>query len=126
MKSPRSLLRITVLFSLCFASVSGLAQTSGRIDFPAPSPAAQVRQRVGLTDFEVVYSRPSVKDRRIFGELEPYGEVWRTGANAATKISFSTAVTFGGQLVEAGTYALFSIPGESEWIVILNRQAEQW
>jgi hypothetical protein len=120
---------------LRFASVSLLLATcvlpavraqSNRIDFPAPSPAATLRQRVGLTDFEIVYSRPSVKGRSIFGELESFGEVWRTGANAATKVTFNTPILFGGQPVEAGTYALFSIPGENEWIMILNRVADQW
>lgn len=103
-----------------------LAAQTNRIDFPAASPAATVRQRVGLTDFEVIYSRPSIKDREIFGGLQAYGEVWRTGANAATKITFDSPIWFGGQPVAAGTYGLFSIPGENEWVVILNRVAEQW
>lgn len=101
------------------------AQTS-RIDFPAASPTAVIRQQVGLTNFEIVYSRPSVKDRKIFGELQSFGSVWRTGANAATKITFDTVVEFAGKPVQPGTYALFSIPGEKKWTVILNREADQW
>lgn len=112
------------LFTLALAP-SALAQAN-RIDFPAASPAAQLLQRVGLTDFEIIYSRPSVKGRQIFGELQVHGEVWRSGANAATKISFDTPIVFGGQAVAAGTYGLFSIPGETEWTVILNRVADQW
>lgn len=123
MKAPS----LTLLSALLFvASATGAAAQANRIDFPAASPAAQLRQRVGLTDFEVVYSRPSVKGRKIFGELQAYGEVWRTGANAATKITFDTPITFGGQAVPAGTYGLFSIPGEEEWVVILNNVADQW
>jgi len=97
-----------------------------KIDFPAPSPAATVKQRVGFTDIEVNYSRPSMRGRKIFGSLQPYGEIWRTGANNATKITFSTPVKFGGAEVPAGSYALFSIPGESEWTVILNKVVGQW
>ena len=97
-----------------------------KIDFPAPSPAASFKQRVGLTDIEVEYSRPSMNGRKIFGGLLPFGTVWRTGANTATKISFSTAVKFGGTNVPAGSYALYSIPGADEWTVILNKVTGQW
>ena len=83
-------------------------------------------QRVGLTDITIDYSRPGVKDRQIWGELVPWGEMWRTGANEATTISFSSPVEIGGTSVPAGTYALFTIPGESEWTVVLNSDAEQW
>ncbi len=101
------------------------AQNAPQIEFPQPSPAATLKQRVGVTDITVEYSRPSMKGRKIFGGLEPYGAVWRTGANNATKITFSTDVKFGGQAVPAGSYALYSIPGETEWTVILN-QAPGW
>jgi hypothetical protein len=97
-----------------------------RINFPAPSPAATLKQRVGLTDIEIVYSRPGAKGRQMLGGKEPYGKVWRTGANGATKIAFSTAVKFGGAEVPAGTYGLFSIPGETEWTVILSKNSTQW
>ncbi|MDB6093814.1 MAG: hypothetical protein JWM32_1376 [Verrucomicrobia bacterium] len=104
-----------------------LAQTPpAPLAFPAASPSATLKQRVGLTDIEVDYSRPSVKGRVIFGGLEAYGKVWRTGANTATKITFSTPVKFGGADVPAGSYALYSIPGETEWTVILNKVVGQW
>jgi hypothetical protein len=106
------------------------AQTPApKIDFPSVSPAATVKQRVGFTDIEVNYSRPGMRGRKIFGatgSLQPYGEIWRTGANNATKITFSTAVKFGGTDVPAGSYALFTIPGETEWTVILNKVPGQW
>lgn len=109
-----------------FLTGSVLAQSPApKIDFPAPSPASTIKQRVGLTDIEVVYSRPGVKGRKIFGGLEPYGVVWRTGANNPTKITFSTPVKFGGKEVPAGSYGLYSIPGESEWTVILNKIGER-
>ena len=118
---------LILLCSLLTASVvsSAVAQAN-RIDFPAASPSAQLRQQVGLTDFEIVYSRPSVKGRQIFGELQAFGEVWRSGANAATKITFDTPILFGGQAVAAGTYGLFSIPEKDQWTLMLNRVADQW
>ncbi len=107
-------------------AASAFAQTAApAIAFPAPSPAATIKQRVGLTDIEIVYSRPSVKGRKIFGGLEPYGVVWRTGANNPTKITFSTPVKFGGTAVPAGSYGLYSIPGETEWTIILNKIGEK-
>jgi len=95
------------------------------LTFPQASPAATVSQRVGLTDIEIKYSRPCAKGRKIFGELVPFGEVWRTGANAATKISFSTDAKLGGQAVPAGTYSLFTIPDAREWTIILNKVPDQ-
>ncbi len=94
---------------------------SARVDFPSPSPLSTLQQRVGLTDIKVVYSRPSAKGRPIFGGLIPYGQVWRTGANAATRISFSTPVKLNGTDVAAGEYALFTIPGQDQWTIILNK-----
>ncbi len=110
------------------SAVEARAATSQatNIQFPQPSPPATVKQRVGLTDVEIEYSRPSVKGRKIFGGLVPLGEMWRTGANTATKITFSTDVNFGGTAVSAGAYALFTIPTASSWTVILNKSAGAW
>lgn len=104
--------------ALAFA-VTGLAQTP-RVDFPAASPSCTIKQRVGLTDIEVSYSRPSKKDREIFGGIVPFGQVWRTGANASTKISFSTKVKLNGIDIPAGKYALYTIPGETDWTIIIS------
>lgn len=90
------------------------------IELPRPSPAASVSQRVGLTDIRVEYSSPGVKDRKVFGELVPFGELWRTGANQATKITFSRDVTIGATTVKAGTYALLTIPKKGKWTLVLN------
>jgi hypothetical protein len=123
MYPPTSLRCLFIASSLLAGAI---AQTPApKIDFPAPSPAATLKQRVGLTDIEVNYYRPSVKGRKIFGGLEPFGVVWRTGANNPTKITFSTPVKFGGKEVPAGSYGLYSIPGQNEWTVILNKIGEK-
>ena len=109
----------------CSVNIPLFAQ-SQRVTIPAPSPLSIVKQRVGFTDIEIEYSRPGVKGRQVFGDLEPYGVVWRTGANSATKITFSTSVKFGGVEVPAGSYALFTIPDEGEWTIILNKVTGQW
>ncbi len=96
-----------------------------QLDLPRPSPAAKVSQVIGLTEIAVEYSSPAVKGRKIWGTLVPYEQMWRTGANQATKVSFSRDVVLGGQPVPAGSYALFTIPGKSTWTVILNKQADQ-
>lgn len=94
-----------------------------QIQTPAASPAASVSTTVGLTDVKINYSRPKIKGRKIFGEggdfLVPYGQLWRTGANAGTVISFSDDVTVGGKSLKKGDYLLLTIPGASEWTVIL-------
>lgn len=123
------LLRSGLLFvsSLCFiAGLSAQTPAAPKVEFPAPSPASTLKQRVGLTDIEVNYSRPGVKGRVIFGGLEPWGEVWRAGANGATKVSFSTAVKLNGTPVPAGTYALFAQLGQEEWTIILSKAPDQW
>jgi len=93
--------------------------------FPQLSPSASVSQTIGTTTVEVQYHRPAAKGRPIFGSLVPYGQVWRTGANEATTIRFSDPVQVNGQKVAAGTYALFSIPYQDRWTVILNKRARQ-
>jgi hypothetical protein len=119
-----------LLSSLVLASglvfTCGLFAQTPKVDFPAASPACTLKQHVGLTDIEIVYSRPGVKGRPIFDGLVPYGQVWRTGANNATKITFSTPVKLNGAEIPAGTYALFTIPGETEWTIIINKGAAQW
>ncbi|AWW28814.1 hypothetical protein DN752_00960 [Echinicola strongylocentroti] len=97
-----------------------------QIQMPQASPAATISQKIGLTDVKLEYSRPSVKDRKIFGTLVPYGEVWRTGANASTKITFSTPVSVEGHDVPAGTYALYAIPNKKEWTFVLSENLELW
>jgi hypoxanthine phosphoribosyltransferase len=97
-----------------------------QIQMPQASPAAKISQKVGLTDVTVEYSRPSMRGRKIFGELVPYGDVWRTGANAATILTFSTEVKIEGNIVSPGSYALYSIPGKAEWTMILSSNTKLW
>lgn len=110
--------------TLAFGLLLGLSVVAQ--DLPQPSPSASVSQRVGVTDVQVDYSRPSMKGRDIFGGLVPYNELWRTGANKATAITFSTPVEIGGTKLEAGSYSLFTIPGEASWEIILNKNTELW
>jgi len=93
---------------------------------PPTNPQAYVFQFIGSTEVEVAYSRPGVKGREIFGALVPFDQVWRTGADNATRITFSTAVNVGGADVPAGSYELFTIPGASEWTVIIQKTQQQW
>jgi hypothetical protein len=122
----KNLTTILVAGTLLSASVL-CAQEAKKLEFPQPSPPATVSERVGVTAVSIDYSRPNMRERKIFGGLVPFGQVWRTGANAATKITFSTDVKFGGAAVPAGSYALFTIPGETEWTVILSKVVDgQW
>ena len=107
-----------LFFMICFATTTiSIAQ----IRMPAPSPTQTIKQDFGLSTIELTYSRPGIKGRKIFGDLVPYGQMWRTGANGATRIKFGDDVTIGGKQVKAGEYALYSIPNENEWEIILNK-----
>ncbi|NJN41156.1 MAG: DUF2911 domain-containing protein [Flammeovirgaceae bacterium] len=107
---------VLLLSGLCFLS-------EAQIETPAPSPAGMVSSKVGLTDVKVTYSRPKMKGRKIFGAgadyLVPFGELWRTGANNGTIVSFSDDVKVGGKDVKKGEYLLFTTPNQSEWSVML-------
>lgn len=94
---------------------------SAQIKTPAPSPSCKVSQEVGLIRIDLDYSRPSAKGRKVFGDLVPFGEMWRTGANGSTKITFSEAVKISGVELAKGTYALYTTPGEKEWNVIFYK-----
>ena len=93
---------------------------------PNPSSGQTIIQEFGLGKVTLTYNRPNTKGRKIFGALETYGSVWRTGANNAPTITFTDEVSFGGKTVPAGKYSLFTIPNKEEWIIILNKTAEQW
>lgn len=108
------------VFAMSFA-------TYAQIETPAPSPSAKFEQKVGLTDITIEYSRPSVKGRTIFGDLEPFGGMWRTGANKNSIITFSDDVTIAGQAVEAGSYAMFTkLNSATQWDVMFYSDTENW
>ena len=110
---------VTVLLSF---SLLGFSQ----FNVPTASPRQKIEQQFSMTKISVDYGRPGVKGRKVFGELVPFGKVWRAGANSSTKITFDQNVNFGGKEVMAGTYGLFVIPMEKEWKVILNKDSQQW
>lgn len=111
---------------LSLAAMAFAFSSNAQIQTPQPSPSAKVEQTVGLTDITLEYSRPNVRTRNVFGDLVPYGKVWRLGANANTKISFSTDIMVGGKTIKAGTYALFAIPNENAWDIVFYSNASNW
>ncbi len=115
----------SLIMTIAFLSAVGITLHAQVIRTPRPSPTSTVTQSVGLTDITITYSRPGVKDRVIMGDLVPYGKIWRTGANMATKIDFSDSVSVEGHPLKAGTYALFTIPGKDEWTIIFNSNYNQ-
>lgn len=106
--------------------ILGFAWTSAQVKTPQASPAASVSQNVGLTEITVQYSRPSAKERKIFGDVVPMNTLWRTGANSSTRISFSTEAFFGEEKVAAGEYALYTIPHEDYWEFYLYSDTSIW
>lgn len=129
-------------FGLAAALTTGAAYaqatpaTPGRVLLPnpqsralladKPSPAATATGKIGATDVTIAYSSPGVKGRKIFGGLEPYGKVWRAGANEATTVEFSKDVMVEGKSLPAGKYGFFVLPTEKQWTVIFNKVPNQW
>lgn len=115
------------LWTLFFA-VLAFAGVQAQVKTPQPSPLSTVKQTVGLTDVEIEYSRPSARGRVVFGAdgVVPFGEMWRTGANASTKISFSDDVKVEGKELKAGKYAIYTIPNAAEWTVIFYKDLTHW
>ena len=112
------------LIFTAFLAISVTAYSQWTI--PAASPRQKVEQQFSMSKITLDYGRPGVKGRKIFGELVPYGKVWRAGANSSTKITFEQSINFGGKVVPAGTYGLFIQPSEKAWKVILNKDSKQW
>ncbi len=101
----------------------------GQVSMPAASTTQTIKQGFGMGNIELTYSRPSIKGRKVFAEgseLAPLGKLWRTGANAATKIKFTDFVTIGGKKLDSGTYVLYAIPNNNEWEIIINKGLENW
>ena len=108
--------KILVISLFLFTSIA----VGQRLQTPTLSPISKIEQQIGLTKVSLEYSRPSAKGRVIFGDLVPLDEIWRTGANASTKITFEEAAYIGGNPIDSGTYALYTIPGKKEWTVIIH------
>lgn len=115
----KKLLLMLVVFTLVYS-------VNAQIKTPQPSPFAKMEQKVGLTDVTLEYSRPAMRARTIFGDLVPYNKIWRTGANANTKITFSDNITIDGKELKAGTYAIYTVPNEKSWDVIFYSDASNW
>ena len=116
----------TLLFAMMATFVFVDAQKLPGLDASPLDVAAYSPERGAPVVAKVYYSRPAKKDREVFGSLVPFGQVWRTGANEAPEITFYRDVEFGGEKVKAGTYSMFTIPGDSEWTIILNSGLNQW
>ena len=115
-----------LLFCLIAAAPIVAAAQSFVLDLPDASQRAEVRQRIGLTNVIIRYHRPLVKDRKIWGGLIPYGQVWRAGANENTTITFSDPVQIDGKPLDKGTYGLHMIPTADEWTVIFSKNSTSW
>ncbi len=111
---------ITIFCFLLLLTSISFAQRQDRLKVPTLSPFTEIKQEVALTEVKLSYARPSAKGRKIFGGLVPFGEVWRTGANASTKLTFTEDVKIVGNDLKAGTYALYTIPNEKEWTMIIH------
>lgn len=107
---------------LCFASM-GFSQD---FKLPAPSPTTTIKQDFSTSFIELTYSRPSVKERKIFGQLIPYDKMWRTGANSATAITFHEPIKWGSEVIEPGSYSFVTIPGENTWVLLLFKGTDSW
>jgi len=114
-----SIIYSTRIFAFCLVLLCGFTATA-QIDLPAPSPLATVSQRIGFADVSITYSRPSAKGRVVFGDVVPMDKLWRTGANAATKITVSKDVKIDGKELKAGEYSIFTIPGKTSWTIAIN------
>lgn len=113
------------LFSVLFTA--GIMITAGaQVKMPAPSPTQTIKQDFGTAGIELKYSRPGMKERKIFGDLVPYKKLWRTGANAATMIRFNEPVEIKGKQIDTGSYALYTIPDVDSWEIIINKGTSNW
>ena len=111
---------------LIFAAIAActFVIADAQLKTPAPSPTQTIKQDFGLSSVELAYSRPGVKGRKIFGDIVPFGNVWRTGANSATTLTFGDEVTIGGTKIPAGKYGLLTIPDKNNWTIIITKQTD--
>ncbi|MFT3681184.1 MAG: DUF2911 domain-containing protein [Ferruginibacter sp.] len=117
MKKNTTILTVLILMT---------CQVFAQVKMPAPSPVQTIKQDFGIGSIELTYSRPSAKERKVFGDLVPYGKLWRTGANTATRIAVTEPIEIAGKKLDTGSYALYSIPDEDSWEIILNKGTKNW
>lgn len=118
------ILKVIVSMLVCLSFF--MANMHGQIGRFALSPVQKIEQKIGLTDIAIVYSRPSIRGREIFGGLVPYDALWRTGANRNTTIEFSEDVVIDGKRMDAGKYAVFSIPNKDQWEIVFYKDTDNW
>ncbi len=112
---------------ICLLLITSITTTFAQdLKLPALSPTSEIMQSFATSDIKIAYSRPSMRGRKVFGNLVPYGDLWRTGANAATKVSFGEDVILNGTEVKKGEYALYTVPNEKEWEIVLNKGVNNW
>lgn len=112
---------LKTLTVVAMLTIAGATTLQAQLKVPAPSPSSTLKQAVGLSDITVEYSRPGAKGRVIYGDVVPFGKVWRTGANSATKVTFGEDVKVEGNAVAAGTYALYTVPNKDSWEIMLYK-----
>lgn len=117
---------LTVFFAFTLIALLAFQSVAQTVSIPAASPTQKISQDFGTSKITIEYSRPGVKGRTIFGDLVPNDSVWRTGANASTKIMFGDDVQVEGQNVPAGKYALYTIPGKNQWTIIISKDTTLW
>ncbi|MES2520639.1 MAG: DUF2911 domain-containing protein [Bacteroidota bacterium] len=115
-----------LFYAIVAMALVNLGVNAQAVKTPAPSTTQTIKQDFALSSIEIVYSRPNMKGRTVFGDLAPFGKLWRTGANACTRVTFGEDVKVGGVAVKAGTYALYTVPNKEEWEVILNKGINNW
>ncbi len=113
-----------ILFACAILAIATIS--NAQVKMPAPSPTQTIKQDFGIGSVELTYSRPGLKGRKIFGDHEPYNEMWRTGANAATLIKFTDPVEVGGKKLDSGSYVIYTIPNKGTWEVIFNKGLTNW
>jgi hypothetical protein len=110
----------------CTLSISTVFSAISQLQTPKASPAAKLEQKVGLTDIKIEYSRPSKNERTIFGNIVPFGEIWRTGANENTKFTTNDPIVFGKDTLKVGTYAIYTKPSKDSWDIIFYTESDNW
>lgn len=122
----KSVFTLTILALFIFFNSANQSFAQNKKKELRVSPKAEVMQQVGFTEVRIIYSRPGVKGRKIWGDLVKFDVVWRAGADEATKIIFSTDVLLEGKKIKKGSYSFFAIPGKNDWTLIFNKISDQW